>query len=162
MTTNAPIHHLRPVREEDRAWVLSLAPRLGECPLPPWRTQAEVGGGEGRTLMEAIPTPPEGCALLVAEDPGKRPRGFIYLESHADYFTHRPYAHIGSLAVDPAAEGRGVARALVAAGEEWARARGFDRITLNVFDGNSRARRLYERLGYSVETLHYLKPLSRS
>ncbi len=159
MTSEPLTYHLRPAREDDRAWILSLAPRLGEFPLPPWRTKAEIGGGEGRTLMAAIPTPPEGCALLVAEEPGRGPRGFIYLETHTDYFTHRPYAHIGVLAVDPAAEGRGVARRLVAAGEEWARARGFDRITLNVFDGNMRARGLYERLGYAVETLHYLKPL---
>jgi GNAT superfamily N-acetyltransferase len=45
------------------------------------------------------------------------------------------------------------------AAEEWARSRGHDRITLNVFSSNARARAMYEHLKYEPETVHYLKEL---
>jgi RimJ/RimL family protein N-acetyltransferase len=35
------------------------------------------------------------------------------------------------------------------------------RLTLNVFEGNARARRVYERAGFAVETVRYVKRLSR-
>ncbi len=45
------------------------------------------------------------------------------------------------------------------AAEEWARNRGYRRVTLNVFAQNDRARQMYERFGYEPETVHYLKEL---
>jgi RimJ/RimL family protein N-acetyltransferase len=48
----------------------------------------------------------------------------------------------------------------MAAIEQWARDRGIGVITLNVFDRNTRARDLYDRLGYARETIHYRKALS--
>ena len=38
-------------------------------------------------------------------------------------------------------------------------ARGFDRIMLNVFGGNERARALYRNLGYDEAAVHMLKEL---
>jgi RimJ/RimL family protein N-acetyltransferase len=32
-------------------------------------------------------------------------------------------------------------------------------VTLNVFDGNARARRLYEQHGFEAEAVKYVKPL---
>jgi GNAT superfamily N-acetyltransferase len=43
--------------------------------------------------------------------------------------------------------------------EQWAMRRGYTWVTLNVFDGNARARALYDRLGYEPETIHYRKVL---
>jgi GNAT superfamily N-acetyltransferase len=63
------------------------------------------------------------------------------------------------IAVTPDAERRGVARALMDAIEEWARRRGYRHVTLNVFDGNARARALYGSLGYQAETIHFRKSL---
>jgi GNAT superfamily N-acetyltransferase len=64
------------------------------------------------------------------------------------------------IAVVAAAEGRGAGRALLRAAEDWARAHGYRRLTLNVFAGNQRARRAYDRAGFAVETLRYVKPLN--
>ena len=83
----------------------------------------------------------------------------VCLTTQEDYFTHEPVPHIEVLAVDPAAQGRGVARALMHAAESWAREQGFERISLNVWVQNERARGLYEHLGYEPETMHYLKDL---
>jgi RimJ/RimL family protein N-acetyltransferase len=45
------------------------------------------------------------------------------------------------------------------AAEDWAKATGYQKLTLNVFEGNRRAREMYERFGYQVETVRYVKVL---
>ena len=60
------------------------------------------------------------------------------LTTQEDYLTHEAVPHIEVLAVDPAAQGRGVARALMHAAESWAREQGFQRISLNVWVQNER------------------------
>ena len=64
------------------------------------------------------------------------------------------------IAVTESAEGSGAAGAMLAAAEGWARGRGYAKLTLNVFEGNSRARAFYERSGFRVETLRYMKMLA--
>ena len=65
---------------------------------------------------------------------------------------HRPLAdgeaHIRMLGVDPAARGRGVARALMEESEAIARAAGKTLMTLNTTKRMAAARAMYERLGY--------------
>ena len=46
------------------------------------------------------------------------------------------------------------------AAEEGARARGAESLTLHVFSTNTRARALYERLGYAGELIRYIKHLA--
>ena len=58
---------------------------------------------------------------------------------------------VNGLAVAPAARGRGVAVALLAATEALARSQGAAKVTLRVLGTNSAARRVYERAGYVVE-----------
>ena len=64
------------------------------------------------------------------------------------------------IAVTARAEGRGIGAALLRAAEDWARAEGYATLTLNVFEGNARARRAYEHAGFKVETVKYVKPLT--
>jgi ribosomal protein S18 acetylase RimI-like enzyme len=63
------------------------------------------------------------------------------------------------LAVAEAAAGRGVARQLMEATEQWAAARGYGRVELSVFVNNRRARGFYEHLGYREEILRCVKEL---
>jgi ribosomal protein S18 acetylase RimI-like enzyme len=58
---------------------------------------------------------------------------------------------VNGLAVAPAARGRGVALALLAAAEDQARSQGAAKVTLRVLGSNVAARRVYERAGYVVE-----------
>jgi GNAT superfamily N-acetyltransferase len=150
---------VRPARAEDRDFIIGLAPRLTDgFPLPPWRTPEEVARTEAATLDLALTVLPDGNALLIAESPGGERAGLIYLERLFDYF-RRPHGHVGILAVAADAEGRGVGRALMDAAEAWAREHKLEMLSLNVFAANERARRVYERLGYTPETLRYVKPL---
>ncbi|MEQ2008606.1 MAG: GNAT family N-acetyltransferase [Limisphaerales bacterium] len=59
-----------------------------------------------------------------------------------------PAAAVHRLMVHPAAQGRGLAKQLMAHAESLARARGFRSIHLDCFTANPAALALYERLGY--------------
>ncbi|MFE3993083.1 GNAT family N-acetyltransferase [Streptomyces goshikiensis] len=62
---------------------------------------------------------------------------------------HRMLADLEKLAVDFAAQGRGVGRALTAALVEDARAAGIEVLTLDVRGDNANALALYRSLGFS-------------
>lgn len=59
--------------------------------------------------------------------------------------------YLDSLAVDPAYQGRGIAKALLKAFEEEAVKRGHERIALIVECDNAHARRIYEKIGYAKD-----------
>ncbi|MFI6149629.1 N-acetyltransferase [Streptomyces sp. NPDC051109] len=63
--------------------------------------------------------------------------------------THRPHADLEKLAVDAAAHGRGIGRALTAALVADARAAGIEVLTLDVRGDNTHALRLYRSLGFT-------------
>lgn len=114
---------------------------------------------ESATLEAALERGSNEDPLLIAETSAGEPGGFVYMEQPIDYFRQTPQAHVGVLAVAAEAEGQGVGRALLEAAERWAREQGLGMLTLNVFAGNTRARKVYERLGYAPETLRYVKTL---
>ena len=92
---------------------------------------------------------------------GAAPAGVAYAETATDYFTGERHGHLAILIVAEGGEGRGVGRALLAAVEAWAAARGYRYVTLNVFAANARARSVYERAGYVPDTVRYAKELPR-
>jgi ribosomal protein S18 acetylase RimI-like enzyme len=144
----------------DRDFVIATARRLAAFGPPPWRTAAEIVGGEVRFLDEFFDGHLKGPLLLVATTEHEEPLGFALVEPAVDYFSGEPHAHLGIIAVAEEAEGTGASTALMLAAERRARAQGFTKITLNVFEGNARARRFYERLGFTVEIVRYVKPLA--
>jgi ribosomal protein S18 acetylase RimI-like enzyme len=64
-------------------------------------------------------------------------------------FAARSLVNVHDLAVLPAYRGRGIGRALLAAVERAARARGCVKVTLEVQENNRRARRVYEAAGFA-------------
>jgi GNAT superfamily N-acetyltransferase len=150
---------IRPAVPADEAFLIALTPRLADFPVPPWRTREEIAVADHAILREALRQPSADACILVAEEPAGTPVGYAFTTTRTDYFTHELHAHVEVLAVSESAAGRGVARALMDATEQWARERGYRRITLNVFERNARARAVYDRLGYAPETLHYIKQL---
>jgi GNAT superfamily N-acetyltransferase len=150
---------VRSAVEHDRGFVLQLADRLVDgFDAPPHRTKPELIEGDRRALQQWFNSPPPGEAMLIAELDGK-PAGVAYLVTLVDYFSERPHAHLSVLAVDKAAEGKGVGSALLTASEQWARDRGSDRLTLSALVTNARARALYERRGFGGEYIRYVLPL---
>lgn len=149
---------VRPAMPGDRAFALATVMRLGAFGPPPWRTSNEIGEADARVVRTFFESAPVGASLLVAESDGS-PLGFIYLETLRDYFVGEEHGHVGILAVTEAAEGKGAGGALMRAAEAWARERGYRKLTLNVFDGNARARAIYDHFGYQPETVRYVKLL---
>ena len=164
MGDNRQAIRLRESRASDRAAALALAQRLADFPVPEWRGAAEIVDGDLRALEGFFDAPLPGAALWVAEDDAADGAagellGIAYLEVARDYFTGRAHGHLSVLAVARSAEGRGVARRLLDACESWARERGFEKLTLNVFDRNTHARAVYEHVGYRPEAVKYVKLL---
>ncbi len=143
---------------EDEPAVLALADQLAAFPVPAWRTAREIQRADDGIIHTALAGEAPGTVAFIATG-GSGIEGAVCVTTQVDYFTRELHAHVEVLAVDPAARGRGVARALMDAAESWARAAGMGRITLNVWVQNDRARGLYEHLGYGPETMHYLKRL---
>jgi RimJ/RimL family protein N-acetyltransferase len=77
--------------------------------------------------------------------------GYTHIGPAADVPSNDHVLMVHGLAVDPAAQGGGVGRALVAAAVEEARGRGARRLRLHVLGHNAAARRVYEACGFVVE-----------
>ena len=144
----------------DRDALIALTARLADFPRPAWRTAHEIAVADNGILLAAVAAPGADTVVLVSGAAGEAIDGVVFVATKTDYFTGERHAHVEVLAVAPRAQGRGVARGLVAAAESWARTRGDAFITLNVFDANARARGIYTRLGYVPETVHYRKRLT--
>jgi ribosomal protein S18 acetylase RimI-like enzyme len=149
---------IRPAVAADRAFVVGLAQRMADFDPAPWRTREELIAGDRRSLESWFDASADGEAMLIAEVDGAR-SGCAYLCSVMDYFTGVTHGHLSVLAVSEQSEGRGVGSALIAAAENWARARGSDRLTLHAMVNNTRARALYERRGFEGELIRYVKVL---
>ncbi|MGA2011106.1 MAG: GNAT family N-acetyltransferase [Solirubrobacteraceae bacterium] len=71
--------------------------------------------------------------------------GITHFLRHAST-TALDVCYLQDLFTAPDARGRGVARALIAAVTEWARARGCSRVYWSTHETNATARRLYDRV----------------
>ena len=147
---------IRQATQSDLPEILALAPRLHEFGPPPFRPIDRMNEAVREGLREGIENPPEGSRLLVAED-GGRIAGFMYLVTTSDFFTKEKHGHVSDLVVAREGEGRGIGRALLTAGEEWAREQGYRLLSLKVFGDNLRAKRLYELVGFGVDTIKMVK-----
>jgi putative acetyltransferase len=99
-----------------------------------WRTHRQDWGPDGVWLVAEV----DGSVVAsLGCERGRRPR-----ERHLCEF---------GVTVGRAHRGIGVGRALLQTLEIWAREVGVEKIMLRVFDGNTRARTLYEKMGYVTE-----------
>lgn len=151
--------HLRPFTSSDTNFIESLVPRFSEFDLPAWRQKDEIDGANLASLKKAMEKPEPGATIFIAEDETEKRAGFVHLQTQTDYFNGEKVAYISDIAVDTAFEGQGIGRILLDKAEEWAREQGCSLLTLYVFSNNSRARKVYEKLGFKEEVTKYVKPL---
>jgi GNAT superfamily N-acetyltransferase len=150
---------VRPAASADAVALASLAERLGAIPLPPWRAPGDIAEADAREMLAAVADGREDNEVLIAERDGEVV-GCLHILETTDFFGLR-HAHVSVLATTDAAEGTGVGRKLMQSAEEWTKVRGLPLLTLNVFEGNARARRFYERSGFEAEMLKYAKRVER-
>lgn len=135
---------------------MGLAPRLAGVAQLGWRDVAEIERFQHSFMETCLANP--AAATLLAWD-GAEPLGFVQVEPSADPMNGESCAYVSLLAVTEAAEGRGVARALMAAAEDWTRQQGIRLLCLDVFASNARGREFYARQGFGEETLRLVKAL---
>ncbi len=93
------------------------------------------------------------AVLWVAELPGKRLIGqlFVHLDSRRKELANGDWrAYIYGFRVRPVYRGNGIGTRMMQVTEADLVRRGYRKVTLNVGQDNHDARRLYERLGYTV------------
>jgi ribosomal protein S18 acetylase RimI-like enzyme len=159
--TGARVRTARADDAGDSAFLRSMAPRL-EAEMPAWIPKGALATAVERSVLGALRAQREGEAILVAEDAHGLRLGFVYVVTSRENLAREPRCYVSELAVAAEAEGRGVGRALLAAAEQWARERGLQAMSLEVFCTNERARAIYERLGYEPSALQLRKRLGAS
>lgn len=146
---------------DDDAFILGMVPRFTDFSLPAWRRRNECISGIREDLARHLGDQPAGSFMFIAEDRGNGERvGFIHLKKVQDFFNGRMNCHISDMAVAQGVEGRGIGRALLAHAEAWAREHHCHMLSLAVFPGNERARKLYADSGFDVDLLRLAKPLT--
>lgn len=86
-----------------------------------------------------------------------RPIACLWLGNGIDQATGDRHSHVFLLYVAPEHRRLGIGSALMHYAETWARQRGDRQISLQVFQSNSTAIRLYQHLGYEVYSLSMSK-----
>ncbi|HEY5612254.1 MAG TPA: GNAT family N-acetyltransferase [Lysobacter sp.] len=149
---------IRAATSADDAFILGLVERFSEFPLPPGRDRQSVTAALRRDLELHLHERPITSHFFVIVQDGEL-AGFMHLQLVDDFFDAGLLCHISDLAVSPAHEGHGLGQRLLVHSEAFAREHGGVRLTLGVFPGNERARRLYARYGFEPDMLRLGKPL---
>jgi ribosomal protein S18 acetylase RimI-like enzyme len=105
-------------------------------------------------LPDGVTTP--GHHLLLAYD-DEEVVGDLWLRIHDEWGARR--AFVFNVEVDESQRGRIYGRAIMTAGEDYARQQGVVAMALNLFVQNDVARSLYDKLGYRVTNVNMQKEL---
>lgn len=104
-----------------------------------------------QNLIAELRRRPWVVSLLALID--EEPVGLLIAMEGFSTFSARPLMNIHDVAVLPEQRGNGVGTALFAEIERVARQRGCCKMTLEVLEGNERAKKLYSHLGFSPYVL---------
>lgn len=153
------VARVRLAHADDDEFILGLADRFVAFELPLWRKRSETLAGIRTDIARHLRDLPPASHLFVAEDDVGERLGFLHLQTQTDFFIGVLNCHISDLVVAPKHDGKGVGSALLRYADRWAKEHRCRHLTLAVFPGNERARKLYEHHGYGVETLRMAKPV---
>ena len=151
--------NIRIAVDSDKTFILANVSRLLDFGPPSWRDSASMLATDSAVLEHALTAGPPESIIFIAER-GGMPIGFIHLTGEFDYYSQKEQSHIADLVVAKGGRrprrwrGADTSRRVVGREE-----RGSELLTLNVFLQNTRARRLYKRVGFEADTLRYIKRL---
>ena len=154
---------IRPANEADTEAVNRLRAQVNALHVQGRPDIFKPGFGEALQNHLAAYFDSETNGVLVAEA-GDRIVGFAmvdYIDRPAsDYNLTRRFYHVAEFGVDPAWQRRGVASALMQSMQADARARGFQKIELDVWAFNEGALAFYEAMGFQTYRRFMELPLS--
>ncbi|HLN47394.1 MAG TPA: GNAT family N-acetyltransferase [Magnetospirillaceae bacterium] len=150
---------IRRARASDSEFVDGLGMQSASTSLSPVRpASADAAATAFRRAMEFCADRNDALTLIAERD--GQPAGFLMLLFElTDDVTLQRQAFIVYMAVAPSQRRSGVARTLLAAAEEEARARGASHISLMVTQANAPAKALYEQAGFLDERVQMTKPV---
>jgi ribosomal protein S18 acetylase RimI-like enzyme len=150
-------YELRLATPTDVDQILELFPRLAAFDLPANRSAEDLWHGDAELLrLWGAGAAPQ-CLVYVAVNTKQQILGIAMAQLRKELLSHAPSAHLEVIVVRDDVEGQGLGKALIQTIEQAVREQGARSITLHVFAANSRARAVYERLGYSGELIRYIK-----
>lgn len=144
---------------DDHVFVIGLSPRLAGVAELDWHPVADVLAFQRGYTADLLAEGGPASVALIAEDGAGTRLGVAIAQERAEEITGEACCHLALLCLTEAAEGRGVATALMREVEAWAVAQGHRLMTLAVFANNRRGRAFYERLGFFDDTLTMTRPL---
>lgn len=140
---------VRLVEPSDHTAVRGLADRLS-IGVAPWRDPSGARTAIRSWVDDALEShDPARAPVLVAVE-SEQIVGFA-TGGERVHWSGAVDAYIGELVTQRSHEGRGIGAALVDALVDWARSRGYTRITLETGAANGRARAFYARRGFETE-----------
>jgi ribosomal protein S18 acetylase RimI-like enzyme len=155
--------HIEPAREDDWPWIARRQVEIAWLRLEPERQQRlgrqAVEASVARQVERLRHDPGFPSRAFVARADDGTPAGFIWVAKDQNDSTGQMEASLLNQYVDEVYRGQGLGRRLMETAEEWARQQGLSHISLSVGAGNRLGQRLYQSLGYTVETLRMTKKL---
>ena len=150
---------IREASTSDVEAIRQLLPRLAEFDIPERRSPDDLWRGDEDLLLRWQAGEEPDLFAYIAVGEGDSILGIVMTRLREELLSHAPSAHLEVLAVAKGAEGQGLGKALMTVAENAVRARGAETMTLHVFGVNTRARGMYEKLGYEGEIIRYIKDL---
>ncbi len=162
-TVEAADYRIEPATEGDWPWILQ---GLGEIA---WQrldheqqidaTRPDIERSVARDAARIRGDADFVTQAFVAKTASGNPVGFVWVAKDHNDTTGQIEASLLNQYVDEAHRGCGLGHRLLETAEEWARQQGLPRIALSVGVRNTLGQRLYESLGYEIETLRMSKSL---
>ena len=131
--------------------VIAQLPRLAAFDHPERLAAEDFWRGDVETVRRWQQGDEPDCFIILARSKANELVGVALVRMMLEVMSHHPSCHLEALTVGAGFEGRGIGAALITAAEKEAKIRGALSMTLNVFETNNRARKLYDRLGFVGE-----------
>lgn len=138
-------------RYDDPAHAAALVDLLDVYARDPAGGRAALGDFVRHNLVRELAARPYFFSVLAFDD--AIPVGLVNAIEGFSTFSCRPLVNVHDVVVAPGHRGRGIAARMFAQVETLARERGACKLTLEVLDGNTSARTLYQRLGFAAYQL---------
>ena len=103
--------------------------------------------------LEALIKSPDAEVLVAVIDGEIIGSGYAQIKAALPFLDHSLYAHLGFMYVKPQYRGRGVNQKIMEALKQWSMSKKLTEIRLDVYVENERARKAYEKAGFTPHML---------
>jgi len=147
----------RPAAPDDADGITQLLPRLADFTLPRGRTSEMLWASDADLVREWSEGRAPDTFIRVGVDTTSRIVATAIVTMRPDPLSRDPSAHLEVIVVAPEADGHGLGRMLIGEAETEAANRGAATMSLNVLGNNTRARHVYQKLGYAEEMINCVR-----